>query len=72
MHVSATPPAGYQRDENKRLVKVEPDATVIREVFQRRARGDSWPELTDFLTASGVKSSKGNTTWSVTGASSLI
>jgi hypothetical protein len=72
IHVSGTTPVGYQRDEKKRLVPVEPDASLIREVFQRRAQGASWTELADFLSSSGVHTSKGNSSWSVAGVSSLI
>jgi site-specific DNA recombinase len=72
VHISATPPAGYRRDKDGRLLVVEPDAAVIRELFRRRALGASWTELADFLTASGVTSSKGSAAWSVTGASSLV
>ena len=71
VHISGTPPAGYRRGEDGRLVLVAEDAAVIREVFHRRTEGASWTELADFLTASGVKSSKGSSAWSITGASSL-
>jgi DNA invertase Pin-like site-specific DNA recombinase len=46
------------RYDNRRLVIVPDEAAVIREVFRRRANGASWTELADFLTESGVKSSK--------------
>src|SRR5262245_57185370 len=72
IHVSGTTPVGYTRDEKKRLIPVEPDASLVREVFQRRAQGESWTALADFLSASAVKTSKGNDSWSVTGVSSLI
>lgn len=72
VHISGTPPAGYRRDKDGRLLVVERDAGVIREVFRRRAQGASWTELAEFLTASGVKSSKGSPGWSITGASSLV
>jgi DNA invertase Pin-like site-specific DNA recombinase len=72
VHISATPPAGYRRDDSRRLVIVPEEAEVIREVFRRRANGASWTELADSLTASGVRSSKGSSAWSVTGVSSLV
>ena len=72
VHISATPPAGYRRGEDGRLTLVPAEAKVIRKVFQRRANGASWTELADFLTASGIKSSKGSSAWSITGASSLV
>jgi DNA invertase Pin-like site-specific DNA recombinase len=49
VHISATPPAGYRRDADRRLVVVHDEAAVIREVFLRRAGGASWTELADFL-----------------------
>jgi site-specific DNA recombinase len=72
VHISATPPVGYRRDDDRRLVIVPDEAAVIREVFRRRANCASWTELADFLTESGVKSSNGSAAWSVTGASSLV
>jgi site-specific DNA recombinase len=72
VHISATPPAGYRRDTDGRLVVVEKDAAVIRELFLRRANGVSWTVLADFLSTGGVKSSKGSSAWSMTGVSSLI
>ena len=72
VHVSGTTPVGYRRDKKKRLVRAEPDASVVREVFLRRARGESWTELADFLSSCGVGTSKGNSSWSVAGVNSLI
>jgi DNA invertase Pin-like site-specific DNA recombinase len=72
VHISGTPPAGYRRGEDGRLVVVPEEVEVIAQVFRRRAEGASWTELADFLTASGVKSSKRSAAWSVTGASSLV
>src|SRR5439155_3067754 len=34
VHISARPPAGYRRDETGRLVRVEPAASAIAEVFR--------------------------------------
>ena len=72
VHISATPPAGYKRDKDKRLVPVEPDASLIRDLFRRRANGEAWTALVDFLNQSGLRSSKGSTSWSLTGVSSLV
>src|SRR5918996_3327690 len=41
VYISARPPTGYARDEHKRLVAVEPAASAVREVFFRRAVGQS-------------------------------
>jgi hypothetical protein len=77
VHISATPPAGYTREllpTGKRggLVRVEPDATFIAEAFRRRALGDSWTKIAEFLTDNGVRSSKGSPAWSVDGVASLL
>jgi DNA invertase Pin-like site-specific DNA recombinase len=77
VHISATPPAGYTREligEGKkgRLIRVEPDATFIAEAFRRRALGESWTKIAEFLTDNGVRSSKGSPAWSVNGVASLL
>jgi len=72
IHISARPPTGYARDENKRLVAVEPAASAVKELFRRRALGASWSELADYLEAEGIVTPKGNTHWSKTGVSGLI
>jgi len=72
IHISATPPAGYTKEKKKKLIRSEPDASVIAEAFRKRALGASWTELADFLTEHRVRSSKGNSSWSVNGARTLI
>jgi site-specific DNA recombinase len=72
IHISARPPAGYRRGEDGRLLVVPEEAVVIAQVFRRRTEGASWTKLADFLTASGVKTSKRSAAWSVTGVSSLV
>jgi DNA invertase Pin-like site-specific DNA recombinase len=72
IHMSPSPPAGYTREKRKGLVRVEPDASVIAEAFRKRALGASWTKLADFLTDHNVRSSRGNTSWSVNGARTLI
>lgn len=47
-------PAGYRIGDDRRLVVVEPEAKLIREVFERRAAGASYRELRDWLRAQGV------------------
>jgi site-specific DNA recombinase len=64
VHVSARPPAGYERDESGRLVRDEPTATLIGEVFRRRALGASYTALARFLEDEGVFPSSGNPHWS--------
>jgi site-specific DNA recombinase len=42
VHISARPPAGYQRDRSGRLIRDEHAAPVIAEVLRRRATGASY------------------------------
>jgi DNA invertase Pin-like site-specific DNA recombinase len=72
VHVSSRPPTGYRRDEGGRLVRVEPDASVVADVFRKRAVGASWEELAQFLEQQGVYPPNGNGHWSKTGVSGLI
>jgi DNA invertase Pin-like site-specific DNA recombinase len=49
VHISRVPPVGYQRGDDGRL---EPDpvaAPIVREVFRRRAAGESWTDLAAYL-----------------------
>jgi DNA invertase Pin-like site-specific DNA recombinase len=72
IHVASRTPTGYRRREDRRL---EPDpaaAHVVREVFLRRARGDGWTALAQFLDASGVRGPYGNASWSTSAVSKLI
>ena len=72
VHISAHPPAGYQRDKSGRLIPQEPAAAAVREVFRRRALGSSWAELADYLDEQGVHSSAESKHWSKAGVSGLI
>jgi site-specific DNA recombinase len=72
VHISAHPPTGYVRDENKRLVVSEPAASAVREAFRRRALGASWAELAAYLEEQGIETPRGNRQWSKTGVSGLI
>jgi Recombinase/Recombinase zinc beta ribbon domain len=72
IHISARTPTGYRRDEKKRLEREEPAATVVREVFRRRALGASWAELARFLDEEGITPSTGNAHWSKTGVAGLV
>lgn len=49
IHISTLVPVGYRRGPDRRLVPVAREAKVVREVFLRRARGDSWTELAQHL-----------------------
>jgi site-specific DNA recombinase len=49
VHICRVPPVGYLRGDDGRL-ELDPDAApVIREVFRRRAAGESWTSLCEFL-----------------------
>lgn len=72
IHISARPPTGFKRHESGRLVRNEPEASAIREVFVRRALGASWTELASFLEGEGVYPSTGNKHWSKLGVSGLV
>jgi hypothetical protein len=72
VHISARPPTGYKRDENGRLVRDEPAASLVAEAFRRRALGTSWTELARFLEENGVYPPTENEHWSTTGISNLL
>jgi site-specific DNA recombinase len=72
IHISAKPPTGYQRDEDGRLLRDEPAASVIAEAFRKRATGASWAELARFLEEREVYPPSGNKHWSKAGVSALI
>jgi site-specific DNA recombinase len=72
VHISARPPTGYRRDKSGRLVRDEPAASAIREVFRRRALGASWEELAQFLEAEEVFPTSGNKHWSRAGVQRLV
>jgi site-specific DNA recombinase len=72
VHISARVPAGYCKDESGRLIRKEPAASAIAEVFRRRAVGASWTELADFLEDKSVYPATGNPHWSANGIARLI
>jgi site-specific DNA recombinase len=52
VHVCRVAPVGYRKsgEEGKGPLELDPDvAPVIRELFQRRGAGESWPSLCRFL-----------------------
>jgi site-specific DNA recombinase len=62
IHISKVPPVGYRRSDDRRL---EPDpvaAPIVREVFLRRARGQSWNALAAFLDEALPRSNGGSWT----------
>jgi DNA invertase Pin-like site-specific DNA recombinase len=72
VHISARPPTGYGRDKQKRLVREEPAASAVVEVFRRRALGASWTDLAAFLEEQQVYPPSGNTYWSKMGVTGLV
>jgi len=72
VHISARPPTGYRRDESGRLHVDEPAASAVREVFRRRAIGQSWAELARYLDEQGVRPPTGNPHWSKVGVADLV
>jgi site-specific DNA recombinase len=72
VHISARVPTGYRREEDGRLVREEPAASAVAEVFRRRATGASYTELAAFLESEGVLPSTGNRHWSSNGVAGLL
>jgi DNA invertase Pin-like site-specific DNA recombinase len=72
IHISAKVPTGYERDEDRRLIRSEPAASVVAEAFRKRAAGASWAELARFLEEHEVYPPSGNKHWSKYGVSGLI
>jgi site-specific DNA recombinase len=72
IHISARVPTGYERDNDRRLIRLEPAASVVAEAFRKRAAGASWAELARFLEEHDVYPPSGNKHWSKYGVSGLI
>jgi site-specific DNA recombinase len=72
VYIAARAPVGYRKDESGRLVRYEPEASVVAEVFRRRATGASWESLARLLEGSGVFPSTGNEHWSRPGVASIV
>jgi site-specific DNA recombinase len=60
IHISRTHRLGYTRDEDGRLLRDEPAASVVVECFRRRATGSSWADLARFLEEKKVSPPTGN------------
>lgn len=72
VHVSGKTPTGYARDKGGRLVRQEPAASAVVEVFTRRAVGASYRDLADYLDSVGVGPPTGNPNWSTQGVRGLL
>jgi site-specific DNA recombinase len=72
VHVASRTPTGYRKRKDKRL---EPDLAAvgtIRELFQRRARGEGWTALAHFLDDSGVRGPYSNASWTPSAVAKMI
>ena len=72
VHISARPPTGYLRDDKGRLIRDEPAATAVAELFRRRASGASFSSLASWLDEQGIQPPTGNPHWSTTGVRQLL
>ena len=54
-------PYGYQSDKEGHFVLVEDQAAVVREIFERTAKGDAFVDIADELNRRGIKTRQGNT-----------
>src|SRR5215218_8925135 len=72
VHISARPPTGYLRDENGRLIRDEPAASAVAELFRRRAGGASFRSLASWLDEQGIRPPTGNPHWSTSGVRQLL
>jgi DNA invertase Pin-like site-specific DNA recombinase len=66
VHLASVTPTGYTRTPSG--LKIDPGmAPWVRGIFERRADGQSYGDITRWLEANGVRTKRGNTVWS-TGA----
>ena len=63
---------GYKQDDNGKLVIDEPDAKIVREIFEMRADGKSLGAISDWLYEQGVFSPTGKRRWSRETISKLL
>ncbi len=59
LYIACKTPAGYRRGKDRRL-EIDPEtAPIMREVFERRKRGETFEAITDFLNASDLRTESG-------------
>ena len=63
---------GYKQDDNGKLVIDEPDAKIVREIFEMRAGGKTLSAISDWLYAQEVLSPTGKRRWSRETISKLL
>lgn len=49
IHISGRPPFGYRRRKDRVLEPDPETAPIVREMFRRRASGDSWRTIADYV-----------------------
>jgi site-specific DNA recombinase len=72
IHISGPVPAGYTREKGQPLKLIPSAKPIIKRAFKMRADGASWLQIADYLSESGLKSSRGGIRWSKQGAYALI
>ena len=63
---------GYKRDKNGELVIDEPNAEIVRTIFQMRVEGNSLGKISDWLHEKGIPSPTGREHWSRETISKLL
>jgi DNA invertase Pin-like site-specific DNA recombinase len=72
VHVASRTPTGYRRRSDGRLEPDADSAPVIRELFQRRAAGEGWTALSEFLDDSKVSGPYDNVAWTPSATAKII
>jgi len=72
VHIASATPTGYLREPDGRLTPHPDHAPAIRELFERRARGDSWRELARFLDDHQVEGPYGALNWRTRAVTHII
>jgi DNA invertase Pin-like site-specific DNA recombinase len=63
---------GYRKTSDRRLAPDPRTAPIVREVFERRTRGEGPSTLARYLETNGVRTSQGSRTWSKEAVYGLI
>ncbi len=56
---NGSPPYGYCKGPDGRFAIVEPEAEIVREIFQRVAQGAKFVDISDSLNRRGIRTKKG-------------